>query len=88
MATIHRDSVLERIRAGDRLTDIAHSLGLRDHSAISHRLRDDPDYQLARQTGVEARMEHRERELEVAPDSVTVARARELLSHARWRARP
>jgi len=31
-------------------------------------------------------MEIRERELEAAADSVAVARARELLSHARWRA--
>jgi glycosyltransferase A (GT-A) superfamily protein (DUF2064 family) len=31
-------------------------------------------------------MELRERQLEVADESVTVARARDLLSHARWRA--
>ncbi len=86
LAILNRDEVIERIKAGQKLTDIAHSLGYKDHSAIVHRLKDDPEYPIAREIGVEARMEARESEMESATESVTVARARELLSHARWRA--
>ena len=86
VALKHRDTVLQRIRSGERLIDIAKSLGLKDHSAIIHAFSDDPDYQEARKVAVEVRMETREMQLEVADESVTVARARELLSHARWRA--
>ena len=86
VAVLHRDSVIERVAKGDRLIDIAKSYGLTTHAAISKQLASDPDYQAARLTGLEARMETREEELEGAGDKVTVARARELLSHARWRA--
>ena len=85
-AIINQDDIISRIKAGEKLTDIARHYGYKDHSAIVHRLKDHPEYQIARETGVEARMESREGELELAQDSVTVARARELLSHARWRA--
>ena len=82
----HRELVLDAIQSGMRLSDVATLLGLKTHGAISNALRDDPEYLTAREVGVESRMELRERELEAAADSVTVARARELLSHARWRA--
>lgn len=85
-AIINRDSVLQRIAAGERLTDIATSLGFADHSAIIHRLKGDPQYMVAREVGTEARMENRERELERAEESVTVTRADRLLNHARWKA--
>jgi ubiquinone biosynthesis protein UbiJ len=86
VAVIHRDLVLERIRAGHKLIDIAADLGLSSHAAIINALGNDPEYHDARKVAVEVRIEKREGELEVAGDSVTVARARELLSHARWRA--
>lgn len=86
IAILNRDLVLERIRSGDRLIDIAADLGLSSHAAIINALGNDPEYQDARKVAVETRMEKRESDLEVAGDSVTVARARELLSHARWRA--
>lgn len=85
-AVLNRDAILERIEAGDRLSDIAASYGFKSHSAIVKRLQNDPDYLIAREVGVERRMEDREKDLEVADDSVTVARARDLLSHSRWRA--
>jgi hypothetical protein len=86
IAVIHRELVLERIRAGHRLIDIAADLGLSSHAAIVNVLGNDPEYVEARKVAVETRIEKREGELEVADDNVTVARARELLSHARWRA--
>jgi len=86
VAVLNRDDIIQRIRAGEKLTDIAQHYGYTNHSAIVNRLKNDPEYPIAREIGVEARMEARERELESADDSVTVARARELLGHARWRA--
>lgn len=86
VAIVHRDKIIERLSKGDRLIDIARDLGVTTHAAISKHLANDPDYQEARAASVEARMDIRETDLENAEDSVTVARARELLSHARWRA--
>ena len=57
-----------------------------DRSAISNVLANDPDYQVARELGLEAKLAAREAEVEAATDPRHVPRARELLSHARWRA--
>ena len=85
IALQHREKIIESISQGQRLTDIAHALGYKDHSAIVHRLKDDPEYLVAREVGAEARLEARESDLEAASSSVTVARADRLLGHARWR---
>lgn len=85
-AITQKQVLLDRIAKGHYLTDIAKDLGLATHSAISNYLSHDPEYVAARLAGTKVRLEQRERELQDAPDSVTVARARELLSHARWRA--
>ena len=82
----HRELVLDAIQSGMRLSDVAALLGLKTHGAISHSFKGDPEYLAAREIGAEAKLEVRERELEQAEESVTIARARELLSHARWRA--
>ena len=82
----NRDSIIQRMERGDRLTDIARDLGLTSHAAISMRLSKDPEYQAARIASLASRLDQREGEMEAAQDSVTIARTRELLSHARWRA--
>lgn len=82
----HRDTIIKRMERGDRLTDIANDLGLTSHAAISMRLSKDPEYQAARIASLASRLDQREEEMEAANDSVTIARTRELLSHARWRA--
>lgn len=82
----NRDSIIQRLERGDRLTDIAKDLGLTSHAAISMRLSKDPEYQAARIASLASRLDQRESEMEAAQDFVTVARTRELLSHARWRA--
>jgi hypothetical protein len=86
VAILHRDTIIARMRKGDRLADIARDLGFSSHASISMRLKDDPEYQEARIDSLAQRMDDREAELELADDNVTIARARELLSHARWRA--
>jgi len=86
IAIQHRTEILEQIASGIPVTTIARAFGLSNHVAISKVLAHDPEYVAARQAGLEARMDLREGELETASASVTVARARELLNHARWRA--
>jgi len=81
-----REYIINCVAQGDRLADISASLGLAGKGqAIANALADDPEYRAAREDGLEARMDLRERQLETA-ESQDVPRARELLSHARWRA--
>lgn len=86
VALQHRDEIITRLAKGDYLSDIAVDLGLSPHAtAISNALSSDPEYQRAREWSLDSRMVRRESELESA-DPASVPRARELLSHARWRA--
>ena len=81
-----REYIIQAVSEGAHLSSIAASLGLAGKGqAISNALADDPDYQAARVSGLAERMDLRERELEQS-DPTNVPRARELLSHARWRA--
>lgn len=85
-ALIHKDEIIERVRRGERLIDIGKDYGYTTHAAISKYLASDPEYQAAREDGLAAKMDIREDALSQAQDMVTVAREKELLSHARWRA--
>lgn len=82
----NREQIIQRIAAGERVTDIAKSLGYLSHSTISKTLSGDPDYQQAVIHSAWAKLETREEQLEQAEEQVDVTRARELLSHARWMA--
>lgn len=84
VAIQHKPDIIRRIASGEPLTSIAQSLGYASHSGIIERLGDDPDYQRAMRSGIHAKIEKREAELEVAADNVTVTRADRLLNHARW----
>ncbi len=82
----NRDYIIEQVRQGKYLSQIGTEIGLSAKAkSISNQLANDPDYIAAREDGLEARLNKREVELESCspPD---VPRARELLSHARWRA--
>ena len=86
IAITHRDEIIERVRQGEYLASIAQSLGLKGKGqSISDYLANDPEYQAAREAGLEAKMAAREAQMELAAKD-DVPRARELLSHARWRA--
>ena len=86
VAVLHRDEIINRVAQGEYLATIATSLGLsRNAKAISNALAADPEYQAAREIGLEAKLATREETLESAAP-LDVPRARELLSHARWRA--
>lgn len=85
IALTHRDQIISGLLSGKRLSDLAQELGI-SHQAISKQLKDDEDYIAAMDASLDVRMDQREDELEQASDQVAVARARELLSHARFRA--
>ena len=88
VAIVHKDQILHRVSIGHRICDIAADYQV-TQPAISNILGNDPDFLQAREIGAHARIENWEKEIEaIGPDSeqVMLARAREMLSHARWRA--
>ena len=85
IAIIHKAEIIQGLLHGKRLSDIASELGV-SHQALSEPLKDDPDYIAAMDASLDVRMDQREDQLEEAQDQLAVARARELLSHARFRA--
>ena len=88
IAVTHRDTILERISRGDKIADIAKDYGV-SQPAISKALLDDPEWMEARKSGALSRIERWEKEIEsIGPDTnqVMLGRAKEMLSHARWRA--
>lgn len=87
IALQHRDHIIARVAQGEYLATIARDLGLSGKGqAISNHLANDPEYQNAREFGLEAKLAAREAEVEAERNPKLVPRARELLSHARWRA--
>lgn len=67
---------------------IANELGVA-RETISRQLSSDPEYQAAITEALDARLEQVEIDLDELPDDasmVTLARVKERLSHARWRA--
>lgn len=88
LAVIDDDSLLQQVATGAYLSTIAAQYGV-THQALSKRLNANPDYKIVREVAHEHRLTEREKELEEIDDAATqvaLARARELLSHARWRA--
>lgn len=85
IAQQRKQEVLQMLAEGALTKHIAQHLGI-TREALSRAMASDPDYQAAMREALDARMEQREEELESAQDGITLARARELLSHARWRA--
>ncbi len=88
IAVTHKDAILERIARGDKIADIAKDYGV-TQPAISKALLDDPEWIEARKNGALSRIEHWEKEIEnISADTnqVMLGRAKEMLSHARWRA--
>lgn len=88
LAVIHKETILERISKGDKIADIAKDYGI-SQPAISKALLDDPEWMEARKSGALSRIEKWEQEIEkIDSDThpVMLGRAKEMLSHARWRA--
>ena len=88
IAILHKDEILKRVAKGDKISTIGESFGV-SQQAISKQLLKDPEWVEARMSGALARIEHWEKEVEkIDPDTnqVMLGRAKEMLSHARWRA--
>ena len=88
VAVLHKDKILKCVAAGDKISDIGKSYGV-THSAISKQLLKDPEWIEARMSGALVRIEHWEKEIEAINEGtsqVMLGRAKEMLSHARWRA--
>lgn len=86
IAILHRERIIEEVAKGRYLSEIARDLGLKGKGqSISDYLAHDPEYKEARVFGLEAKLVQRESDVEAAHKD-DVPRARELLSHARWRA--
>lgn len=82
-AITHKQSILEQVAKGTRISDIAQIYGV-SAVAITQPLQDDPEYKAAVLSGIEAKLDKREQELECATDGISFSRSRELLSHTRW----
>ena len=88
IAILHKDEILKRVAKGHKIAGIGKSYGV-SHAAISKQLLKDPEWIEARMSGALARIEHWEKEVKkIDPDTnqVMLGRAKEMLSHARWRA--
>lgn len=85
LAIIHKDSILEQIRAGVRLSEIGRALGI-SAPAISQVLTNDPEYQQALQSFHDSRLDKAEGLIEEAQDQLNLARAREVWKAYSWRA--
>jgi len=88
IAILHKDEILKRVAAGDKISDIGKAYNV-SHAAISKQLSSDPEYIDARMSGALARIEYWEQEIEAIKEGtsmVMLGRAKEMLSHARWRA--
>ena len=88
IAILHKDEILKRVAKGDKIADIGKTNNV-SHAAISKQLLKDLEWVEARMSGALARIEHWEKEVEkIDPNTnqVMLGRAKEMLSHARWRA--
>lgn len=81
-----RDTILRRVASGEYATKVSESLGL-ERSTVSQALRNDPDYQAAKELGMECRLDDALALIEQAGDDINLARAREILARRlEWRA--
>lgn len=88
LAGIDIDNILDRIASGDYAAHIARELGV-CKAALHYKLRDDPNYQSAREIGTEIRLDHWLAGIEEAADDgdLNLARAKEVaLRRLEWRA--
>ena len=86
VAILHREEIIARVQAGEYVTKISREFGM-SASTICERLRADPEYQAARETGMEVRLEKSLESIEAAGDDLNLARAREIQARrTEWRA--
>jgi hypothetical protein len=82
---INRDTILQRLAQGELVSTIARDLGC-SRQLISNELAQDVQYQQAFFEALDARLDKADEAIEQAQDTLSLARAREQASMARWRA--
>ena len=88
IAVLHKDEILKRVAKVDKIADIGKTYNV-SHAAISKRLLKDPEWIEAHMSRALARIEHWQKDVEAinaGSSQVELGRAKEMLSHARWRA--
>ena len=85
IAILHRESIIEQLAAGKRLSDVVAALGV-SPQAISAVLRTDPEYRAAIEAGFAVRLDQSEQAIEDSVDQLDVARARARFQSVAWRA--
>jgi len=88
VAVLHKAEILKRVAKSDKIADIGKTYKV-SHATISKQLSGDPEWIEARMSGTLARIEHWEQEVEAinaGSSQVELGRAKEMLSHSRWRA--
>lgn len=85
IALLHRDTIIERLQHGERVSSIAASLGVTG-PAITQQLSNDPDYKAAREAGMELMLDQAEEAIDSANDQLSLARARDSWRAKSWRA--
>jgi hypothetical protein len=75
--------ILDMIGHGQTLQSIGEQLGV-SKVAIFYRAMQHPDYKVKLRTGLELRMNEREKQLEDATDKTEIYKRDRLLNHARW----
>ena len=88
IAIEHKQAILQQLSDGDTLSVIASRLGI-SQPALSKQLAHDPEYTEAKLLAIESRLTRWEDEIEginASTPQVMVARTREGMSQARWRA--
>lgn len=80
----HRPQIIARIASGELMRDVAQSLGVTP-AVISQYLASDPEYQQAKEQGIEQQLERWQNEIEKADSPLNLARAREAFRAASWR---
>lgn len=87
LATVDKQSILERIAAGEYVPAIAESIGVSKQALAQSLARWDRDaYLAARETAAEIRLDEAAMAIEAARDQVDLARARERFRAVAWRA--
>lgn len=79
-----RNYIIDQIASGRLMRDVAKELAVTP-AAISQYLAQDPEYQAAKECGIEQQLERWQAEMEAAQDPLNLARGRELFRAVAWR---
>jgi len=83
LALQKREDIIERLREGEFVNDIAADLGV-SGPAITQNLSKDPEYIAARLEGAEKRMQEDYKGIRNSADALSLARAREGFKASSW----